>query len=224
MYLSELKLDSFCPDNRRMLSDSYAVHRWLMRAFPDQEAGGAGRVLYRVETERETVKILVQSECKPDWSKCVGDGVFVRGPKSFVLIQQGLSVFREGQILRFRLRANPIVSREGKRFGRHKENEQIEWLVRKGEQHGFSLVPLSNGPDWFDPFGEDSGTPNYELRVVNRGIVNGKKLKSKISHLAVDFDGLLQVTDPQIFIEAIRLGIGPAKAFGFGLLSVAKVM
>jgi CRISPR system Cascade subunit CasE len=39
----------------------------------------------------------------------------------------------------------------------------------------------------------------------------------------VDFEGILEVTDPEEFAAAVTAGIGPAKAFGFGLLSVARL-
>ena len=37
------------------------------------------------------------------------------------------------------------------------------------------------------------------------------------------FDGVLEVNDPDIFIKSIESGIGSAKGFGFGLLSIAPV-
>jgi len=37
----------------------------------------------------------------------------------------------------------------------------------------------------------------------------------------VRYEGLLQVTDPHLLVEAVRAGIGSAKGFGFGLLSLA---
>jgi CRISPR system Cascade subunit CasE len=38
----------------------------------------------------------------------------------------------------------------------------------------------------------------------------------------VRYEGILQVTDCARFLAALAAGIGPAKGFGFGLLSVAK--
>jgi CRISPR-associated protein Cas6/Cse3/CasE subtype I-E len=38
---------------------------------------------------------------------------------------------------------------------------------------------------------------------------------------AARFDGTLQVTDTDTFLKAVENGIGPAKGFGFGLLSLA---
>jgi len=39
---------------------------------------------------------------------------------------------------------------------------------------------------------------------------------------AVRFDGVLVVTDPHKLREAVANGIGQQKAFGFGLLSLAR--
>lgn len=43
----------------------------------------------------------------------------------------------------------------------------------------------------------------------------GQRLRS------VRYDGTLSVTDPVKFHQTLCSGIGPAKAFGFGLLSIA---
>ena len=47
--------------------------------------------------------------------------------------------------------------------------------------------------------------------------------KKDLPLFGVRFDGVLQVTDVGALVEAVRGGIGPAKAFGFGLLSLAPV-
>ena len=38
---------------------------------------------------------------------------------------------------------------------------------------------------------------------------------------AVRFEGTLIVNDPTVLVSAVRSGIGPGKAFGCGLLSLA---
>jgi CRISPR system Cascade subunit CasE len=43
-----------------------------------------------------------------------------------------------------------------------------------------------------------------------------------ISLSTLDFEGYLHVTDPGIFLKALLTGIGPAKAFGCGLLLVRR--
>ena len=43
----------------------------------------------------------------------------------------------------------------------------------------------------------------------------------RLAHLAVRYEGLLQVGDPERLLQAVRGGIGSAKGLGFGLLSLA---
>lgn len=65
------------------------------------------------------------------------------------------------------------------------------------------------------------------LLVIPEGMVVATKHKldrpHDISIYSVRFDGVLTVTDPDTFRQTVAAGIGPAKAFGFGLLSVAPV-
>ena len=42
-------------------------------------------------------------------------------------------------------------------------------------------------------------------------------------HGGVQFRGILEVTDPERFIETYHSGIGSAKSFGFGLLLLAPI-
>jgi len=40
---------------------------------------------------------------------------------------------------------------------------------------------------------------------------------------SVDFDGEVEVTDQNLFVNALFAGIGPAKGFGCGLMLVRRV-
>jgi CRISPR system Cascade subunit CasE len=112
-----------------------------------------------------------------------------------------------GSHIRFRLRCRPSkrVGERGredfkKRRGLVAKDEILRWLSRKGDAGGFALCEAAfDRLYWYDS---------------KRGI-NEKPLG------AVIFDGLLRVTDPEKFREAVCNGIGPQKAFGFGLLSIA---
>ena len=42
-----------------------------------------------------------------------------------------------------------------------------------------------------------------------------------ISFFGVLFEGMLRVDEPEKFLKSVESGIGSAKGFGFGLLSVA---
>ena len=45
----------------------------------------------------------------------------------------------------------------------------------------------------------------------------GHRLRSAL------YEGILEVTDAEAFAKTLAAGIGPAKAYGFGLLSVAPI-
>jgi CRISPR system Cascade subunit CasE len=214
MYLSRLILN---PRNRRVqkeVADPYQMHRSLMNAFPDDLEPGAERVLFRLESHPRTggLTLLVQSWTLPDWSWLAEPNAHnyllpVSEPnpavKSFDLDLD------PGQVLAFRLRANPTVKRkfesgDHKRVGLYGEEKQIEWLKRKGERGGFRLL-----------------SARTSHQDVIRGRIHRNKRTHKLQMLSVQFDGLLQVADPDRMRESVQQGIGSGKALGFGLLSLA---
>ena len=86
-----------------------------------------------------------------------------------------------------------------------KHDELREWLMRKAEAGGFSIMdtrPLDVGP----------AVENYFRKVGHNGF-----------HCGVQFRGVLEVTEPAKFVEAYHSGIGSAKGFGFGLMLLAPV-
>jgi CRISPR system Cascade subunit CasE len=213
MYLSRLILN---PRNRRVqreVADPYQMHKSLMRAFPDDLKEGDERILYRLEPGRNgALTLLVQSWTLPDWSWLAEPEVrgylLPVGEPNPAIKEFDLSLSK-GQTLAFRLRANPTARRtfedKKRRVGIYDEQEQIEWLKRKGELGGFRLVSARTGGQ------EDMGG-----KIKRDGDTHKLKLA------AVQFDGLLQVTDAERLRQTVRQGIGSGKGFGFGLLSLAR--
>ena len=206
MYLSQLILNPRSRRARAELTQPYEMHRTLMRAFPDNLTDE--RVLYRVDIDRATGTpvVLVQSCNEPDWSflETSDNYLLDAGAEENPTGKRVNINTRKGQVLVFRLRANPTVKRNGKRLGLFDEQDQLAWLQRKAEQGGFQLLSATVRPE---------------------GLEHGRKYEGEellpTTHYAVRFDGHLQVTGPELFVRTIACGIGPAKAFGVGLLSVA---
>jgi CRISPR system Cascade subunit CasE len=187
------------------LADPYQMHRTLLRGFPDASAGGPGRVLFRVDAARPTGRfsVLVQSEAPPNWGRLdLWRDYLLAAPSA----KPFEPAFVAGQRLAFRLRANPTVKRDGKRLGLLREEDQRDWLRRKGEAGGFRVL----GAD-----------------AVPEGMARGTKAagdsRLSLTLLAVRFDGSLAVTDPFRFRATLEAGVGSGKGLGFGLLSVAPV-
>ncbi len=147
----------------------------------------------------------------------------------------------QGDKLRFKLRANPIIKRKidnkQKEFNvvideieNYKKREidylqlfsldeliydvGIKWLMRKGEQHGFTI--------------------NYEQKheitfqhpkvIIGNGLEYQIKSETKPEFLirTLDFEGQLIITDIDKFKTALYQGIGSAKSFGCGLILIKR--
>ena len=203
MYLARLRV------NRHRiavnwLANPYRVHQRLKMAFE-----GDVRLLFRIEESSSGSQVIVQSCAPPDWDAAFNDFPVLQSPPEHKRFEPCLEM---GRRYRFRLLANPTVKRQvaedgvrkGKRQGLLREADQQAWLARKITGCGADLVGC---------------------RVASQGLQRSRKNPNKSAgpqtHLAVLFEGVLEVKDPDAVAAALATGIGPAKGYGFGLLSLA---
>lgn len=191
----------------------YNLHRQLWHLFPgeDRESRSSDDetrqgFLFRIEGNAtgHPAKLLVQSRRAPT----PANGLLLVGTRE---INPKPS---SGQRLAFLLTANPVKTitdaQRGAKQAKQsekcrvpliKEEDQRQWLLRKlgeaGEIAAVSVLP--HAPMYF--------------RKANRG---GKLVTAT-------FDGVLNVNDPNRLIALLENGIGPAKAFGCGLLLVRRI-
>lgn len=251
MYLSRLLLNPRSRAVWRDLADCHALHRTVMSGFPNLGGPGDARaqlgILYRLETHSRTGEptLLVQSAVRPNWSLLPDDYLLDAGVPNpdCKAIGPIYDTLRAGMLLTFRLRANPTkrVSHHaagvrpdqvGKRVELRTEADQLAWLRRKGEQGGFEIVSVRATSERDTPrleraaaiFGHPGaqGGPVPDVRTSPGGKVFGHRPGGeRMTFAAVTFDGLLRVTDADRFRTTLAHGIGSAKAYGFGLLSIA---
>lgn len=83
----------------------------------------------------------------------------------------------------------------------------LEWIVAKGKECGFFVVQSGTRAD------------GYQQHQFFK-----KKGAKPVMYSTLDFDGILTVTEPEVFTEKCLFeGIGPAKGFGCGLMLVRRV-
>jgi len=204
MYLSKIHI------HWRLGGNHYHLHQALWKLFTGR-SDNPRDFLYRVERmgKGNGMFILLQSTKCPQQTE--------NGP--VILDWREINPgFVSGQRLRFRLRANPVkrikdsqkgtVEKKGKTYTRtlrvpllHEEQQQA-WLERKFQDMA-QLETLIIQPE-----------PVLYFRKEK------EKRSGKIQ--TVLFDGILRITNPEAFAHTFKTGIGPAKAFGCGLLSIAK--
>lgn len=221
MYLSQLTLNPRSRQVRSELGNPYELHRTILNAFPNQDAGGPGRVLFRLDvlgrSGEQKLALLVQSDKQPEWDHLPNLDSYLQPTFDPNPAQKEFSpTFTPGQRLHFRLRANPTKRllhddperklKKGQRIGLLKEDEQLAWLQRKAEQAGFAIFSVTVAAE---------GKQQAKIRRQDEPVYN-------LTHLAVRFDGVLQVTDPDRFLLTLQSGIGSGKGLGFGLLSLAR--
>jgi CRISPR system Cascade subunit CasE len=204
MYLSQLILNDRNSQVRRHLSNIHDLHRGIMQAFPDEQrekARADWNVLFRLELDSNI--LLVQSEIEPDWGKLPKDYIEQQQSKPFA---PEASQFPVDRLLQFRLKANPSKrDKETKKtLGLYFQPDQVEWLHRQGDRHGFKVEAIDTIP-----------TPNLW----------GSKGKGQqpIKVHTVLFQGILKVTDSSLLVSAIQQGIGRGKSYGCGLLSLSRI-
>ena len=230
MYLSKLTINVYSRDFRRDHADIRQMHRTIMSGYPHLPQTTAARqsqaVLWRLDSIHRGFVQYIQSSTKPDWSRLPAD--YLTAPPQVRSLQPLLDAITPGQRFAFRLVGNPTrtVVRpanrnsplpedgnrpRGMRIARRKPEEQIEWLIRKGDQHGFVVPTTQNGhPDV---------SPSPCLNATGQARPGDK---GPITIEPVRFEGHLVVTDAGAFRIAVQRGIGHGKAYGCGLVSLAR--
>jgi CRISPR system Cascade subunit CasE len=197
----------------------YDLHRAIWTLFPGQERESRTKqgqpregFLFRVEENcpGRPARLLVQSQILPktegQWARSVGQREFHPRPS-------------EGQRLEFLLTANPIKTISDQ----HHASKSIKKPNKQGQYK--CRVPLLR---------EEEQVVWLNSRLADCAIVESVAVKThpplffraKSNHgklLTVTFQGLLRVMEPEILRERLRSGIGPAKAFGCGLLLVRRI-
>jgi len=155
----------------------------------------------------------------PDWTGIGVKGWLAKADPSIDLKNRlKLDSLKIGQRFRFRLRANPCVTRDGKRLGLLRLEEQEQWISRKGHLHGFALPQLSS----FDL--SEARQERVDVRVSQEQMLRGTQHAGNgIRIFSVLYDGILSVSEPAKFKDALQTGIGHGKVMGLGLLSVAPI-
>jgi CRISPR system Cascade subunit CasE len=211
VFLTKLDINTTSREFRRDHANIHDMHRTVMSAFPNiteaTPARQAHAVLWRLDSTNDGFVQYVQSRTEPDWN-VLPEG-HLTAPAEVRPLRPVLDAVEPGRRMAFRIVANPTwcEAKSRKRMVHREPERQVEWLMRKGEQHGF-VIPT----DGAEPDVAPSPIPT---------LVGRKNAATKITVEAVRFDGHLVVTDPTAFTEAVVAGIGRAKAYGCGLISLA---
>ena len=211
MYLSRIELCTQKIDTRRALSSPQIFHAAIESCF-NSFTGEKDRKLWRLDRLNGKLYLLILSPAPPNFTSFAAQFCAPGITGETRAYQSLLDRIKPGQRLRFRLRANPVRSVQTERGARGKIfphvtiSQKQSWLMKKAESKGFRV--------------EEGGFEIVETRTV-RFYRQGKRNPVELS-VAV-FEGELTVTDPVQFTQALTQGIGRAKAYGCGLITVLEI-
>lgn len=208
MYLSRLRLNPADARARRDLADAYEMHRTLARVYAPDDEHPPERFLWRQERGAggwPDGTVLVQAAAPGRWQVLESLEGYLQSLEADKPVDTGLLI-QPGRRYRFRVQANPTVTRDGKRYGLFREDEQLAWLSRQGQRCGFAVEAAVC-----------SGNERLSARQGRARTV------ARITVQSVLFDGVLQATGVDALRGALVQGLGHAKSLGLGLLSLAPL-
>lgn len=222
MYFSRITLN---PDQSaaaglaaKLCNDAYHMHQVLWDLF-DADPDANRDFLFRQESKEGWPCYYIVSSRKPN----AMDGWKVKAKKYDPQL-------RDGDILAFKLRCNPVVKRlvGGKKRRCDvvmDEKKSINYQqIPKNKRPSMQQLVQQAGSRWLLERNEKYGFTVSEdaIRVDGYQQHIGYQKKMKITYSTLDFSGVLAVSNHEKLLNTLFSGIGPAKAFGCGLLLVRR--
>lgn len=206
MYLSRVKINRSVRNSIKLLGSLQVMHAAVEGCFKKDDAT---RRLWRLDYLHNQPYVLILSQQKPDFVRFVEQFGFEDDKGESRDCRQVMEQLAEGQCYRFRFCGNPVHSiKESGSGGRGKvvphitAAQQEDWFRKKSETAGFMPEPFS---------------------VVQRDVRKFSRQGKLVTlHTAV-FEGILQIKDVEAFKTAMVSGIGRAKSYGCGLLTLARL-
>ncbi|KGF01657.1 type I-E CRISPR-associated protein Cas6/Cse3/CasE [Actinomyces sp. S4-C9] len=220
MYLSRCELNPNKRGARELLGSPQRMHAAVLSCFPRSMADANGRVLWRVDYDDRATYLYVVSEMKPDLAVIQEQAGW---PETPTAVSRDYSPLVENlakrQQFHFRLTANPVKQEfvrggRGKLVGHKTPEHQIRWLLERASQHGFKVVSQAL-PDGSEAPAVDV-TRSQQLSF-SKGADRGRRVSLRV----VTYEGVLEVVDPDLLRIALVGGIGRAKAYGCGLMTLS---
>lgn len=229
-YLSKIWLNPLRARAQVLLGNPQAMHAAVLGGVSRQPI--TERVLWRVENDsRHRAAVLVLTASSPSWEHLVEQAGWPSSEDPQALVrpyQPLLDRVQRGREFAFRLRANPVMATRaplqpsaaqrrrleatrprGVRVPLRRPADQLAWLNDRAGRWGFDLPRTEAG--------------DLDLRLAARERVVFSREAARVTIETVTFEGRLQITDPELARTSLLGGVGSARAYGCGLITLAPL-
>lgn len=211
MYMSRVALDLGNRNTMQALASPNLFHGAIERGF----TGERHRRLWRIDRLGDNCYLLLVSQDKPEMQHIAvqfgfPDRADSSQSKDYAPLLDRLA---EGQRWQFRLKANPTHSNakdadegasRGRLYAHVTQEQQKQWLLARQKSHGFDLKL------------EDFDVVHTQWLHFRKG---GSQM---VTVRTATFEGVLTVRDAELLRKSLAEGIGRAKAYGCGLLTIVQ--
>ncbi|MEE1927397.1 type I-E CRISPR-associated protein Cas6/Cse3/CasE [Streptomyces sp. TRM 70351] len=235
MYLTRFRVNTARSGARRLIGSPHLMHGAVNMSFPGPQPreGQGPRALWRIDRDHDAdTTLYIVSPDRPDLTHLVEQAGWptleTPGWTTFAYAEF-LDALTEGDTWAFRLTANPVHNirraqdapdSPTKRAAHRTPRHQMKWLLDRQEKSGFEVVRkpadlrLTEHGDAYELVVRDQVPLQFRRPPAERG-------RNDVRFTRVTFDGRLRVTDPAVFRRVLTHGLGKAKAYGCGLLTLA---
>jgi CRISPR system Cascade subunit CasE len=210
--------------HKSIFGNPYAIHKAVWRLFPTCRDEQHRAFLYREDVIGGKPSIYVVSEDQPS-----------DGGKFWDVRTKAYDVnVNCGQKLAFALRANPTIAKMDV-SGRFKRHDIVMDTIYTQLQNGVprDMIPAKSeviqvaGFEWLRDRASRCGFSISKNSIVVEGYQTHKihkpKSENDITMKTIDYSGILEVTDPELFKESLYCGVGAARGFGCGLMLIKPI-
>lgn len=220
MYLTTFAFNPARRGAQRLLSSPHSLHAAVLAGFPDPSPTVTGRVLWRLDNIAHQTTLYVVSPTQPDLTHLAEQAGWPTLEDSWRVrdYRRLLDRIENGHSYHFRLTANPTRStrddpaERGKPRGHITVAQQEKWLLDREERAGFHVA------EHLDAAGNVQGR---EFVVRDRKLLVFRRRETSVTLRVASYEGTLVVTDRDSFTRMLTFGLGRAKGYGCGLMTVA---
>lgn len=231
-FLSRVWLNPLRSGTRRLLQNPQAMHAAVLGGLAAQPV--TERVLWRVESpDSHRVGLLVLTQSTPSWESVVEQAGWAAADEPQATVRDYAPLLDRlalGREFRFRVVANPVTATRsptkatdsqrarlsaerarGIRVAARTAEHQLAWLLAKVPSWGFEIPT------------DETGVPTVRLAARGRLLFSKKAAGSshRVTISTATFDGVLRVRDVDAARTSLLGGIGSARAYGCGLITLA---
>lgn len=215
-YLTQMRINPARRGAARLMASPQAMHAAVLAGYALEDAG---RVLWRIDhTNRHQVTLYVVGPHEPDFTHLVEQaGWPTTEAWRTTDYAPFLSRLQAGQVWRYRLTANPVrvePPAEGAKRGVVRPHvtvaQQEAWLRTKAADWGLEPLPEEQGGVVVQEKGREA--------FSKKGEEGGRR---RVTLARTTFVGVCQVTQADVLRASLVAGMGRAKAYGCGLMTLA---